>query len=1124
MSSTRRKKTTRRLNSRRSSNPLKFETLEPRQMLAFSSLFDGTMLTLNQTTDDGIVIIDNNGAGNAFRVTDLSGSDTFVAAQNIFVNLLDSNNSLLFNLDQAHAGDVTIYASTGDRGITFAGTSNSLGGNLLISTGSGQQGLGLAQVGKLAVGGNIDIDLGIGNDSLLLLNDLTAVGNVTFSSINQINANAAAINVGGDLVIDNSDENVASNFQKNNILLSTIGGGLSYLGNSNTDVLNLDWMILAGNIHVSLGDGFTGGITSQELSLSNFAMSNLSVTSGDTTVSDNVSLNATQLYGNLALNLGGGVNSSILSAEIDGNSISYVGGAGVDFVSYDMTGILGAKQNLSFNLGGDNDTFALLDGSTINNFHVDFGAGQDDFINSYGTFTFDAQLDSLRRFSHVYDVATNSLTSNEIVNTAIGDINVVIDPVTGWVVADGGPITFAAGLSINLLDGSGWGLNLQNEDGLNGNLNIDLGDGNRVLQFTGNTNEISGDLTIAGGTGSQAIWLDLLDALVVAGHLGINLGAQGDQIAPIQNGVEADSMTLVGVNQLVNHGIVAVANDVVFDVSGEAESSFFNDYGQLLVFGNMSYFGGNGRDAILFDSSGGSGVAGGFFANLGDNLAATSQSVIVNADTGIFGPVTVLSTNSLGSDVFRSMPTTTLAGNIFVGLGGGTNVGNFGHENLANSIAYLGGAGVDAVYLQTTGVTPANFNIVLGAGDDELALEASTNIGDLLRVDFGGGDDLFTNNKGNFTWETRLLNLYGFSSFYYPASDFLNIVQVTDLGDVALDNNGPAGLISLDSAGGSYEITPAFSLRLNMLPGSNSDVAIDLGTSLGGNLILDLKAGDRNVYLVGSSNEVTGDLRIDAGTGIQEIHLGVNSELNIAGNAVINLREGADSIFDGGHPINVTQSLFLRNVNQYEVTNQLSVGQNLIFATLWETEDSRLDSDSQIQIGGYFYYLGGDGEDVVLLSDTAVAGHTFINVGMGTTPGSVQLVELTSNSSIGGNLIIRGGTASGGIHVTLAPTTVVGGNMGVNFLGSSTANTAALHGTYLGDYGTYRGGSAKDVVSFGATATDMFFSSLLFNGDDEFTLDSTAEVLFKYLDFGLGLDLFDDNHLAIFPIATVNLP
>ena len=76
-----------------------FEQLEDKRCLAWTGFFDGITLTLNQTVDDGDVIIDNSGVGGAFRVTDNAATLTFVDAENLEVNMLSNTaNQLNFQI------------------------------------------------------------------------------------------------------------------------------------------------------------------------------------------------------------------------------------------------------------------------------------------------------------------------------------------------------------------------------------------------------------------------------------------------------------------------------------------------------------------------------------------------------------------------------------------------------------------------------------------------------------------------------------------------------------------------------------------------------------------------------------------------------------------------------------------------------------------------------------------------------------------------------------------------------------------------------------------------------------------------------------------------------------------
>ena len=91
----------------RTTTPVHYDSLEQRQLLAFVAFGDMTTLMLTQTGDDGNVIIDNDGTGGAFRVTDGVGTANYLASTNIIINLMDgTGNELDFNLGSAHTGNV----------------------------------------------------------------------------------------------------------------------------------------------------------------------------------------------------------------------------------------------------------------------------------------------------------------------------------------------------------------------------------------------------------------------------------------------------------------------------------------------------------------------------------------------------------------------------------------------------------------------------------------------------------------------------------------------------------------------------------------------------------------------------------------------------------------------------------------------------------------------------------------------------------------------------------------------------------------------------------------------------------------------------------------------------------
>lgn len=681
----------------------------------------------------------------------------------------------------------------------------------------------------------------------------------------------------------------------------------------------------------------------------------------------------------------------------------------------------------------------------------------------------------------------------------------------------------ADNLQINLLDGMN-GLNLNLDQLHAGDVTIDLGIGDRGLSFGGAANHIGGNLTVLGGSGNHGFSPSQLNNLFVGGDLLVDLGQGNDGVAPFHSIFVAGNASLVNVNTvtLTNHTL-DVGGQLTLNSSGENLVNTFVQNGQLQVNGDFNYYGGSSSDVLIFTNTSGTLLGGNVTLLLGDDLTGDGQGAVFGGIGQIQGNLSIIGISDLSPETLLFDPTFNIHGSIHIDFGNGLNGAILNQNSSSASVSYFGGSGTDQVGLGMTSVIPSNLNIVVGAGDDIVHLAATVEIDTLLRIDFGGGNDIWDNDKGNFAWETRLLNLHGFSVFYYPDTDFLNLVQIADLGNIALDNNGPGGRFHMDTDGTNIPLTEANSLRVNMLAGSHSDVAIDLQTSIGGDLTLDLKAGDRNVYFVGSSNEVTGNLRIEAGNGIQQIFTGATSELNVAGNLVINLRGGVDSIVDGGHAINVDGHYIVRNVNLYEISAPVWIGGNFTFATLWEQTASRLDCDAGIEIGGNFSYLGGNGDDDVILENTNIGGNVWINVGLGQGPGAAQLMDL-SNVSIAGHLGIRGATAQGGNLLNIHESVHGGGNLTINFSDSTSNNAAIVGGTFDGDYGTYRGGSGQDEVDIDLVAIDLYFATLLGDHNDRLSCLENSDLLAAYCDFGGGADQWIDLRLNQYPLITVNLP
>ncbi|MCP4195997.1 MAG: hypothetical protein GY762_02510, partial [Proteobacteria bacterium] len=138
-----------------------------------------------------------------------------------------------------------------------------------------------------------------------------------------------------------------------------------------------------------------------------------------------------------------------------------------------------------------------------------------------------------------------------------------------------------------------------------------------------------------------------------------------------------------------------------------------------------------------------------------------------------------------------------------------------------------------------------------------------------------------------------------------------------------------------------------------------------------------------------------------------------------------------------------------------------------------------------------------------------ITGYTYVNLGESSDVTQKQSVSLTGGYSTE-KLVVEGGVATAGNYFTTDVNTTVFDDVIVNFAASNVSNTANFFGDYFGTYGTYRGGSDSDFVTFGGVGTDMLFAALTADGDDLFAIDPATDLDFLYVDFGMGNDTLDN--------------
>lgn len=1089
-----------------------YESLETRRMLAFSFGFDGATLTLTQTTDDGGIIVDNNGTGDAFRTTDGSGTVEYSAATNLVVNLLDgTGNQLDFNLDNAHTGDVELNLGDGNRLVNFDGTSNSIGGSLAVNSGTENQGIELAKSANFSVSGSASFNLGLDFDTVdedafdIDAGDWNMVGVNRFEN----NGTMTVSNVMFDVSADNS----SGEFDNDSVM--NISGDFTYLGGDQFDTLNTNATFnLTGNYDADVGDGG-----------SNFNINNPNVSiggtvslaaAGDGSIDDLNTVTGAEFGGNWTVDLGAGTNNLDFFGTFNGDEISYTGGSGVDTVNYDFSG---NPAEVVIDLGQGDDDFTLGPNASISptTLSVDFGLNNDSFTNNFGAFTFDALLSGLLGFDYQYDSTSDTLSATEIANSGAVEFD-NNGLANAWRFNNGAAeITPSDNLSIVMLDDTGATLDIDLDFAMVGNLDVDLGNGARTLNFSGFDNSVNGNVTIVGGDDDQRVELAVNANFSAGADLTVDLGLGSDIVDEDGNDISvAGSVHFDFVNLFENDGTMTVDGDFEMDTTGETENSEWDNDGTTVINGNFTYNGGSEVDDIFAND--GTTIVGNLVANLGDGISTSGDDQDVSLESGseIGGTVSVTAGDSTNGDVFASDGATIFGDNITVKLGEGQNSASFLGTFGGTDVLYVGGNGSDNVSFGLTG-GPANVNAILGGGDDTFVLNAGADIGPLLRVDFGGGVDTFINNFGALSFNTNLLNLDGFNRFFNVGLNQWQLNQLVNAGDVTISNNGTGNAIQLTN---SFLTTmaPADTVRLSMFS-NTSGVEVDLGSPLAGDLILNLFDGDRTVNFIGSDNSIGGNLFVEANDGVQNVELAVNNSLSVGLSAVMNLRGGMDVVTEAGNNISVGESLIFRGVNEFENLGTLTAGA-MLMNTSFEVAEARLDNDGTMNILDSLIYIGGESKDDIILNDgVTVGGNVSLDVGPNLASMPAQNINLNGFHGMASVTII-GGDSFGGNSLVTDAFTVMNDNFIVDFTANTSTNQAVFLGTYTGNLGFYQGGIGQDTVNMEEVAGDMDFFVKLGDDDDTLNLGNGTSLVYLFVNFGSGNDTFNDEFAGVYPFAT----
>lgn len=330
------------------------------------------------------------------------------------------------------AGNVTLLTGNGTDDIDLI--RSLFNGNLNIDTGSGNDDIDLTMgttvrgdMNVLTGNGDDDItinfgnlnflgvDAGFGNDDLILLGGTTINGNLHTWGVNTLDVPSTAV-IGGTVGIDSNDENRVGTYDFDGTF---VGGNIYiYSGNLEDTVNIINGTFVGGEVGLSLGNAIGGAVDNEVTLDGNSVISrNLIVYGGsgadsidldgnifgsvflrlgtgtNTVEADGIiegsfefiggggtdSATVTNYVGgNLFFNLGGGSNTVDMTMISEGAQIYYMGGSGVDSVTFDGNAL---RARLFAFLQGSNDTFVLGTSARLSFLYVDFGSGFDTFTN-----------------------------------------------------------------------------------------------------------------------------------------------------------------------------------------------------------------------------------------------------------------------------------------------------------------------------------------------------------------------------------------------------------------------------------------------------------------------------------------------------------------------------------------------------------------------------------------------------------------------------------------------------------------------------------------------------------------------------------------------------------------------
>ncbi|MBV6633132.1 MAG: hypothetical protein KI792_08885, partial [Alphaproteobacteria bacterium] len=1091
----------------------------------------------------------NTGSGHD-KIT-VSGSSMATVDAGGGHNSVSLNSVTSYSINAGDGYDEISVAGTADGSVTDTGGNNDISvgiGNATVETGEGDDTIsaGMGDASITDSGGNNRIDIGAGNSTIS-----TAIGSDTISAgdgdhtITDTGAadDANHVSVGEGA----SDITMGDGADTINLGLATGDGHLVDAGAGN------DLVTASGNrLDISLGEGsdtldasaitgnvtVTGGEGDDHITLQgdgqffvdvtgaaeNFNNVNIIKTGGsgtDTVVggasTDHINVNSND--GNFFIDLGNDDNADVVTINAERATITALGGDdkitsntqhadiltgdGDDTINFAADSILAGDATIESGAGDDfisasRGDFIINTGTTdagadvvsvwssasvLSNATINTGDGVDYILVNGANFTIDAGQDDfadtvIADQADFVDVTTGggddyvrvdgqqlqAQTSPLVFTVNTGDDADTILSLGATNIPSQGTIVGGDGDDYVDLNKGAFSIDVAGTDAGNdsvrvfsGSGTIEAGDGSDTIRADGTvfTIDIAGSddsrdfahvtadtATILGGEGSDSIQvrgddfvIDVED--VVSGDDTVSADVEGS--VDIKTGAGADSVTVWGRIDLPERGS-GFAGSVTLNTEGGDPGSFDDDVIDVRAV-SATITSGNDGDLITGSietaviNAGGNDTAGDTIS-----LSFSSAATIIGGE-GADSIQAVESGDLLidvedqifGDDTVKF----EASGSVLVRTGVGDDL----IDSNANAATILGGEGADSVIASGEDATrssgPLHIDVV-GSNDDH-AHDYINISGGNATILAGGGADTVQGGVGDILIDVTTTPVEGDTVTPEPPDDLGDFVNVSITGGSAVTIAGGNGADTIDARGDD-----AAAVRVDV---AGDDIADDHVITRG--QFADIRTGAGSDTI----SHASGDFYIDASIPTNDA-----DDLLIPDDDSIGVSGGAGTII-GGH-----------GDDSIQVSN----------------------ADGYVLVDASTTVAGGDDNDTVLISGSAVTAIVYANAGDDEVSAFASSVEIYATGAGANNLFWSGAQA------------LVFAGDGADTIGGSGFDNAIVYG-YSGDDFLelfpaedassieFYGGSGSDTVTFGSTPFNVAVAYIDLGGLSDET-DSTVNI------------------------------